>query len=46
MEIYCIYITEKGKLIYKRLKWDNFIEENGHNSYRHRLILKIPRNKC
>lgn len=45
MEIYYVYITKKGKLIYKRLKCDNLILENKTNSYGHKLILKTNSNQ-
>lgn len=43
MEIYYIYITKTGRIIYKRLRNNNFMKENETNSYEHRLILKQDR---
>ena len=38
--ILCVYITKKGKLIYKFLKLDNNIYVNDYNVYEHKLIYK------
>lgn len=40
MEIYCIYITKKKKLVYKMIHCDNYLKVNSFNSYGHKLIVK------
>lgn len=43
MAIYYVYITKNGKLIYKRLKFDNYLKINSQNRYGHTLLLKIQK---
>ena len=38
--MYYVYITNKGKLIFKRIRHDNWLQVNQRNSYDHKLILK------
>lgn len=43
MEIYYIYITKKGRLVYKKLKHDNYLAIGETNQFGHKLILRTKR---